>query len=256
MSIQQMMLAAGVGARYASATGGTVTYNGNWQIHTFTSSGTFQFTEITDGSKPVRILVVNGGGTGQNGGNVSESDIGASGGNGAAGGLYQDYTPTVINGWGLTSRSVVVGGAGSPSTFPGLSGNVAGGSGGAGGAGGQGNNSGGTGNSGGAGVDLVSFYGTRYSAGGGGGGGGSSDSPVSGVGSGGAGGIGGGGAGGAGGDNDPEVAVTAGANGLINSGSGGGGGGGAAADTMGTRVGGLGGLGGSGVVIVSFQYTG
>lgn len=39
------------------ATGGTITYNGGYIIHTFTSNGTFQ---ITSGSKNIEVLVVAG----------------------------------------------------------------------------------------------------------------------------------------------------------------------------------------------------
>ena len=66
MSIQQMMLAAGGGIRHADATGGTVSYSGDWQIHTFTSSGTFAFTSYS-GTPPVKFVIVNGGNTGVNG---------------------------------------------------------------------------------------------------------------------------------------------------------------------------------------------
>ena len=154
MSIQQMLM---VSARDANATGGTITYSGKWQIHTFTSSGNFQFTYINNLSLPVRILVANGGASGQNGQDVTESDIGGVGGNGASAGQYQYNTSYTANSLGLTSRAVVVGGASSSSSFFSLSGNTAGGSGGLGGAGST-TGSGGSGNPGGNGVELISVF--------------------------------------------------------------------------------------------------
>ena len=44
-----------------TATGGTITTSGDWKIHTFTSSGTF---EVTDGSGLVEFLAIAGGGGG------------------------------------------------------------------------------------------------------------------------------------------------------------------------------------------------
>ena len=59
-------------AAFITATGGTITTSGNYKVHTFTSSGTFQ---ITSGSGDVEYLVVAGGGGGG----------GDSGGGGGAG---------------------------------------------------------------------------------------------------------------------------------------------------------------------------
>src|SRR6056300_605883 len=56
-----------------SATGGTITTSGNYTIHTFTSSGTFQ---VTAGSKNIEVLVVAGGG----GGGGDNSGAGGAGG--------------------------------------------------------------------------------------------------------------------------------------------------------------------------------
>jgi len=61
------------------ATGGTITYDGDYKIHTFTSNGTFT---VVGGNITVEYLVVAGGGAG--GGEVSN---GASGGGGGAGGV-------------------------------------------------------------------------------------------------------------------------------------------------------------------------
>jgi hypothetical protein len=252
MSIQQMLM---VSAREADATGGTITYSGKWQIHTFTSSGNFQFTYFNDGNLPTRIIVANGGSTGQAGGDLNESDIGGVGGNGASSGLYNETAFYTISGFGLTSRAAVVGGAASASSFFGVNGALSGGSGASGGAGGQLNGPGSSGNPGGAGVTLSPPFGSILFCGGGGGGGGGSGDNNDVGGSGGAGGTGGGGTGGTGGRQISEVPPTNGANGAINTGSGGGGGGGARADTGGPQSGGTGGLGGSGIVIVAFQYV-
>ena len=56
-----------------SATGGTITTDGNYTVHTFTSSGTFT---VTSGSGNVEYLVVGGGGGG---------GTGSAGGGGGAG---------------------------------------------------------------------------------------------------------------------------------------------------------------------------
>jgi hypothetical protein len=81
---------------FISATGGTITIDGDFKIHTFTSSGTFTVTDVPIG-QTAKLLVVAGGGGG-----------GAySGGGGGAGGLLytaakslsvQSYTVTVGSG--------------------------------------------------------------------------------------------------------------------------------------------------------------
>ena len=81
-----------------TATGGTVTTSGNYTIHTFTSSGTF---EVTSGTGSVEYLIVAGGGGG--GGSVADA---WSPGGGGAGGMRTgtvtastgSYTITVGNG--------------------------------------------------------------------------------------------------------------------------------------------------------------
>lgn len=80
------------------ATGGTITTDGNYKVHTFTSSGTFQ---ITAGSGTVESLVVAGGGGGGN----------ASAGGGGAGGLIYT-TPGATYGTGSYTVTVGAGGAG------------------------------------------------------------------------------------------------------------------------------------------------
>lgn len=262
---------------YISATGGTITTDGDYKVHTFTSSGTFT---VTGGSGNVEVLVVAGGGSGG----------GSTAGGGGAGGLIHDSAFAVTT----QSYSVIVGDGGAQSTQQ-TSGNngqnsvfgtltATGGGGGGftsaanmGGAGlNGGSGGGGTKYSGQAYVNGIGTtgqgnnggtYGTdAYPGGGGGGAGAPGSAPASthsgdgGVGlavsisgssvyyaggggggssaQGGSGGIGGGGAGTSNG--------TAGIAGLANSGGGGGGGW--------YYSGGIGGAGGSGIVIIRYQF--
>lgn len=72
----------GIREQYISASGGTITYDGDYTIHTFTSNGTFTVTsgwDTTYGDK-VEYLIVAGGSGG--GGNV--------GGGGGGGGRLSD----------------------------------------------------------------------------------------------------------------------------------------------------------------------
>ena len=76
-----------------AATGGTVTTDGNYKVHTFNSSGTFQVTILGD-TGTVEYLVIGGGGGGSAGG-------GGAGGYRTASGLSvtaQSYTVTVGGG--------------------------------------------------------------------------------------------------------------------------------------------------------------
>ncbi len=251
---------------YITATGGTITTDGNFKIHTFTSSGTFQ---ITGGLGTVESLVVAGGGGGGGGG------AGLGGGGGAGGVVHtspgSSYTigsfSVTVGAGGATdtngSNSVfdtitaTGGGAGATDTANGSNGGSGGGSGynigtaglgtlgegndgsvgnqiasnvggGGGGAGAVGGASGSNqGGAGGVGV-VKNISGSNVTYGGGGGGGAQS-------GSGGAGGTGGGGAGGQG---------AGGSNGSANTGGGGGGAG----------YSGNGGTGGSGIVILRYQF--
>jgi len=249
MSIQQMFL---IGSS-ATATGGTISYSGNWQIHTFTSSGTFAFTSYSGTPPPVKFVIVNGGNTGFIGTTMVDNEDGGSGGTGAAGGAYRTSVGVYdASSFGLTNYSVVVGGAGSGSSFFGLGGLNVGGTGGTGGAGGPYNGGGSAGTAGGQGPDLSTNFPwlTRLVGGGGGGGGGNgANDPAGTPTAGGAGGNLGGGTGGAGGGGG-------GVNGSVNTGGGGGGGGGGDGVASGTNPGGTGGLGGSGIVIIAFQYIG
>ena len=83
------------------ATGGTVTTDGNFKVHTFTTGGTF---EITSGSGDVEYLVVGGGG---GSGRTSGSTITRAGA-GGAGGLKSG----TLTDMGVQSISITVGGGG------------------------------------------------------------------------------------------------------------------------------------------------
>ena len=268
---------------YISATGGTITTDGDYKVHTFTSSDTFTVT----GTGTAEVLVVGGGGSG--GGNIG-------GGGGAGGYIYeaihavtaQAYTVTVgAGGTAVTGAAqgnnggnsvfdtltAVGGGGGGYYAAPGTNGS-SGGSGGGGGASDSGSPGGGTGtsgqgNNGGAGITQSGPW-----LGGGGGGaagiGGAATTTV--AGSGGAGTAssisgssvtyakgGGGGAhsGGSTATGTGAGGVTGGATGGSGSGTGGsgtanrgdgGGGGGFSGQTSGA--------GGSGVVILRYQFQG
>lgn len=88
-----MLLASGE----FKATGGTITQEGDYTVHTFTSNGTFQ---VTSGVKEVDYLIIGGGGTGY--GVVSGSG-GISGGGGAG-----DYVEKLARLMSAGSFSVVV----------------------------------------------------------------------------------------------------------------------------------------------------
>ena len=83
---------------YLTATGGTITYSGNYAIHTFSTSGTFTPTFVPSGSS-VEVLTIAGGGGGG-------WDLGGGGG---AGGLLYNSAVTAIQG---TAYSIVVGAGG------------------------------------------------------------------------------------------------------------------------------------------------
>ena len=85
---------------YTSATGGTITTDGNYKVHTFTTSGSFVVTVAT--STPIDYLVVGGGGSG-------------GGGGGGAGGVLIG-TATLAN---STTYTMTVGGGGSDSSIAG-----------------------------------------------------------------------------------------------------------------------------------------
>jgi hypothetical protein len=98
-----------------AATGGTKTSTGSYDVHTFTTSGTF---EITQGTNQIEYLVIAGGGNGGSGG-------GTSGGGGAGG--YRSSVPGQLSGrsssaetplnLGVGSYTVTVGGGNANSVF-------------------------------------------------------------------------------------------------------------------------------------------
>jgi hypothetical protein len=171
------------------ATGGTITADGNYTYHTFTSTGSFMPSEKI---KNAEILLVAGGGGG-GGGTFTNAN---SGGGGGAGGViaytgntfYAGTSYTAVVGAGGTggSTSVGIGSQGGSSTFAALSA-VGGGGGGAevsGGAGGT------TGGSGGGSSSVSTGSGSAGTAGQGFAGGSTTASNGAAAGGGGAGGVG------------------------------------------------------------------
>ena len=145
------------------ATGGTVTTDGDYTIHNFTSSGTFEVTDST--LTEVEVLVVGGGG----GGSVTKDEGGGGG----------EVVLTANKTISTTSYNVVIGDGGGPGSVGGISsfGNLAAGGGGPGGlsSSGIGGYSGGSsGNPGG-----TTFQGATCHMGGGGGGAGAPGSDAS-----------------------------------------------------------------------------
>ena len=255
MSILQLFFAGG---KLNEATGGTITYDGDYQIHTFESNGTFTVTRADVASTPVEVLAVGSGQAGYVGGATNFSPVGGSGGDGGGGGqvvssslllssftLNSGYTVTVgpattINGQAGNSSRLL--GTGVDVLAFGGNGTLFAGNYGRGGAATANGTAGTNGTS-----SAISGTSYVYGSSGGGGGGGNTW-PYYVTGSGGAGGTGAG-LGGAGG--------YPGANGNngSNYGAGGGGGGGAGGTNYASYVaGGNGGNGTQGVVIVRFKY--
>ncbi len=243
----------GTNASVFAATGGTVTTDGDYKVHTFTSSGTFAVSTISSGDGEVDYLIIAGGGG---------AGISNSGGGGAGGRLYLEnytgfsastnYAITVgaggaarnssSNGNGasglnssIASITATGGGGGGYTNSSGLSGGSGGGgvTGASAGTSGQGNNGGFTSNGGGGGGAAsagsgdtagsgaaTSITGTSVTLAGGGAGRSSS-------------------AGTSGGGGGPNVSGTA------NTGGGGGGW---------TGSGSQGGSGGSGIVIIRYKF--
>lgn len=154
---------------YVSGTGGTITTDGNFKIHTFTSSDTFTITWNPNSTSLEYLICAGGGGGGSS----------AYGGGGGGGGVL---TGTTTQGVGSYSLTVGAGGgsssAGEDSSIFGLTaegggrggtGSTSDTDGGCGGGGGGFNGVGGSGSQGGDGGDSV-IYTTGDGAGGGGGG--------------------------------------------------------------------------------------
>jgi len=103
-----------VGPDYMLATGGTITENGNFKVHTFTADGTFEVTDAggASGSNSVAwVLVAGGGGSGG-----MSAGVGSGGGGG--GGALTNYPQPGTGGTSVsaTTYPIVIGagGAGNP----------------------------------------------------------------------------------------------------------------------------------------------
>ena len=102
---------------YITASGGSITTDGDYNVHTFTSSGTFEVTTLGAGeseSDKVDFLIIGGGGSGGSGYNKSSSytlngvtyagEYGLPGGGGGAGGYRNSYS-TESSGGGASSMT-------------------------------------------------------------------------------------------------------------------------------------------------------
>jgi hypothetical protein len=96
--------AIGAPASFVAATGGTITTDGDYKVHTFNSSGTFTITDAgsAGGSNTFDVLIVAGGG---GGGSIN------AGGGGAGGYNYQTGISAVVQAYTVTIGG---GGPGSP----------------------------------------------------------------------------------------------------------------------------------------------
>lgn len=249
MSLMQMLL--GAGGRQNDATGGTITYSGDYQIHTFTSGGNFQVTLAGTPTAVVDVLVVGAGETGAEGSTNEEGDPpeissnGGSGGPGGAGGRVISSATLTMSSFVLnTNYAVTVGTTNSASSILPYNGGsfTAAGAYTAGGGGGGSPGTTGT-------ASSITGTSVVYGSSGGGGGDGKNQG-VSGTNPGGAGGTGAGN-GGTGGASQSNGSSGAAATGY---GGGGGGGGGAGGDGGTLRSGGAGGAFYQGVVILRFKY--
>ena len=84
------------GGGIIAATGGTITTDGNYKVHTFTADGTFTPSSVA-GDGYVEYLVIAGGG---GGGSNSGGDEG--GGGGGAGGYLTDFTTVTASAYSIT----------------------------------------------------------------------------------------------------------------------------------------------------------
>ena len=233
-----------------TASGGTVTYDGDYAVHTFAESGNFTVTYKATSGLTYDLLCVGGGQYGLEGQTVNSYDtVGGNGGNGGSGGNCKLHSSLSMD--AFTDATVTVGeGNNNYSSFlDGLYTNLGTGSTIAyGGASGGESGNGGPGQAGFA-SSITGSSVVYGSSGGGGGGGGNQYGTL--PGSGGAG-IFGSGFGGGGGfswsDGNAGNQVTSGY------GGGGGGGGGAGPDGVLSYSGGMGGFPSQGVVIVRYRF--
>lgn len=111
--------AGGGGCDYVEATGGTITTDGDYKLHTFTSSGTFEVTCAGSTDDTVQYMVAAGGGGG--GGTI--------GGGGGGGGLLTSTSyqvsagkyEVIIGAGGAIGSATVQGSDGTLSSFGGMS---------------------------------------------------------------------------------------------------------------------------------------
>lgn len=251
MSIQQLTF--GNSKRViATATGGTVTYDGDYAVHTFASSGTFTITYRATSGLTYNLLCLGGGANGDIGTDVTGGDtsggIGGGGGNGGPCCLFSSLSMDAF-----TAASVTVGAANSAySQFFGggavlYSSVSAGFTQASGGSGGTSSVNGASGASGA--TSSITGSSTVYGSSGGGGGGGGSLSTSNGVGGAA---VYGSGSGGSGGTSGSDGDAGGGASAAY--GCGGGGGGGAGTNEANDFFGGAGGQGTGGVVIVRYRF--
>ena len=95
---------------FITATGGTVTTDGDYKVHTFNSSGTLQITNTSGTLLQGTYVLVGGGGAG---GLTTVSDYMSGGGGGAGGCLYGSFRPVADTGY-----SVIIGAGGSVGSYP------------------------------------------------------------------------------------------------------------------------------------------
>ena len=106
---------AAADAAYVTATGGTITTDGDYKVHTFLSSANFTVSDAGDagGSNTVEILLVAGGGSG-GGSSVTSGSSSERGGGGGAGG-YRTFAAFAVS----ASTYAMVIGAGASSNSDG-----------------------------------------------------------------------------------------------------------------------------------------
>jgi len=95
------------GGGVMSATGGTITTDGDYKVHSFTSNGTFTPSSIT-GDGYVEYLVIGGGGAG-----AADGSTTAGNGGGGAGGYRTGYLPVTAQAYSITVGAGGVGTTGS-----------------------------------------------------------------------------------------------------------------------------------------------
>ena len=99
MSVANLLLGAASSAKFTVATGGTVTTDGNYKVHTFTGGGTFSVSQVGD-DPSVSYLIAAGGAAG--GGGYGGSAQNWMGGGGGAGGLLTGTTNVSATSYTIT----------------------------------------------------------------------------------------------------------------------------------------------------------